>query len=436
MKATDFFRATPRTPGRPVQSFHAMIKPAGSLCNLDCTYCFYLHKSELLAQPPSPRMADDVLEAHIQKYIAAQTGDAVVFSWQGGEPTLVGLDFFRRVVELQARHKKPWQRIDNDLQTNGTLLNDEWCAFLKQHNFLVGLSLDGPKKLHDHYRVTKGGQPTHDKVMAAAKLLQKHGVPFNALCVVNRENAKYPLDVYRFLSRETAALKLQFIPGVEPKNFKHVAPQHWEAAAMPIVGTAAARPGSPDSVVTDWSVDADDWGRFLCKIWDEWFRRDYGKVFVDAFETAVAQSFGLPAHRCVNAEVCGRALAIEHDGGVFSCDHYVYPEYRLGNVKQSAWDELAFSPRQAAFGRAKSATLPDYCRRCEHLELCWGECPKSRFLRTPDGAPGLNYLCRGLKQFFTHIQKDLPEIARRVNLVAEWESCRRAKQSKVSGPVA
>ena len=407
-------------PSRGQARFHAMIKPAGSLCNLDCTYCFYLHKSDLLHQPKTPRMSEAVLENHIRQYIAAQTGDNVVFSWQGGEPTLAGLDFFRRVVDLQARHKKPWQKIENDLQTNGTLLDDAWAAFLKQHNFLVGLSLDGPKKLHDRFRVTKGGNPTHDQVMAAAKLLKKHGVPFNALCVVNRENAKLPLDVYRFLTRETAAQKIQFIPGVEPKDFRHTAPQHWNPATMPVVGTPAARPGAADSVVTDWSVDPDDWGRFLCKIWDEWFRRDYGKVFVDIFEGAVAQAVGLPAQRCVNAEICGKALAIEHDGSVFSCDHYVYPEFRLGNVVETSWEKMAFSPRQQAFGFAKRDTLPDYCRRCPHLKFCWGECPKSRFLRTPDGAPGLNYLCSGLKLFYTHIQKDLPEIARRIGYAKEW----------------
>ena len=398
------------------RQFHAMVKPTGSLCNLDCTYCFYLHKSDLLRQPKNPRMAEDVLENHIRQYIAAQPGDLVLFSWQGGEPTLAGLDYFRRVVELQARYKKPWQRIENDLQTNGILLDDDWAKFLRENRFLVGLSLDGPRRLHDRYRVTKGGQSTHEQVMAAARRLRQYGVPFNVLCVVNRENARQPLDVYRFLSRETAAQKIQFIPGIEPRDFRNVAPQHWPAEAQPIVGTSAARPGNPDSVVTDWSVDPEDWGRFLCRIWDDWFQRDYGKVFIDLFEGAIAQYLGLPAQRCVNAETCGQALAIEHDGTVYSCDHYVYPEYQLGNLAQATWAELANSPRQTAFGNAKRDTLPDYCRQCAFLNFCWGECPRSRFVRTPDGAPGLHYLCPGLKHFYAHIQKDLPEIARRIRV--------------------
>jgi uncharacterized protein len=401
------------------RQFHAMVKPAGSQCNLDCTYCFYLHKSDLLRQPKNPRMADDVLENHIRQYIAAQPGNVVLFSWQGGEPTLAGLDFFRRVVELQARYKKPWQRIENDLQTNGILLDDDWGKFLRQNHFLVGLSLDGPRRLHDRYRVTKGGKSTHEQVMAAARRLKQHGVPFNVLCVVNRENARYPLDVYRFLSRETAAQKIQFIPGIEPRDFRNVAPQHWPAETMPSVGTPAARPGNPDSVVTDWSVDPEDWGRFLCRIWDDWFQRDYGKVFVDLFEGAIAQHLGLPAQRCVNAETCGQALAIEHDGTVYSCDHYVYPEYQLGNLATDTWAELANGPRQTAFGNAKRDTLPDYCRQCAFLNFCWGECPRSRFVRTPDGAPGLHYLCPGLKHFYAHIQKDLPEIARRIRAADE-----------------
>jgi len=393
--------------------FHAMIKAVGSLCNLDCTYCYYLHKEDLLHHPRAPHMSDELLEQHIRQYIEAQGGDEVVFSWQGGEPTLLGLGFFHKVIALQGKYKKPGQRIENDLQTNGTLLNEEWAVFLKEHGFLVGLSCDGPKRLHDLHRVSKGGQPTHDKVMAAARLLKKHDVPFNVLCVVNRENAKYPFDVYRFLTRELGARKVQFIACVEPKVFREIAPQHWNAADMPVVGTPQAKPGAADSVVTDWTVDADDWGYFLCKVWDDWFRRDYGKVHVDIFESAVAQSMGLPAQRCVSAEFCGKGLAIEHNGDVFSCDHYVYPEYRTGNIAETHWGDMAFSATQKKFGFAKRDTLPCYCLECEYLKLCWGECPKNRFVRTPEGEAGLNYLCPGLKQFFGHIQRDMQEIIKR-----------------------
>ena len=394
--------------------FHAMVKPVGSLCNLNCTYCYYLHKEGLLHQPKAPRMSDETLEQHIRQYIEAQTGSEVVFSWQGGEPTLLGLEFFRKVVALEAKYKKPFQLIQNDLQTNGTLLDEEWAAFLKRHNFVVGLSCDGPAALHDHYRVTKGGQPTHAKVMAAARLLKTHGVPFNGLCVVNRENAKYPLDLYRFLTRELGVWRVQLIACVEPKVFRNVAPQCWDPAGIPVVGTPQARPGAPDSVVTDWSVDPEDWGAFLCKVWDDWYARDFGKVHVDLFETAVAQSLGLPSQRCITAEFCGKGLAVEHNGDVFSCDHYVYPEYRVGNLREHHWGEMAYGEPQKKFGFAKRDTLPAYCRQCPHLNLCWGECPKNRLVRTPAGEVGLNYLCPGLKRFYAHIQRDMPAILRRV----------------------
>ena len=399
--------------------FHAMIKPVGSACNLACTYCFYLHKSELLNQPAAPRMSDELLEEHIRQYIEAQTGDEVVFSWQGGEPTLLGLDFFRRVIELQNRYRQPGRRIENDLQTNGTLIDEKWAEFLKQHHFLVGLSVDGPRSLHDIYRVGRDGSPTHDKVMAAARLLKKFGVPFNALCVVNRENAKRPLDVYRFLTRELGVMRVQLVPCVEPRGFERVAPLAWNPAGMPTVGTPQARPGAEDSVVTDWSVDADAWGEFLCKVWDEWYRRDYGKVHVDLFETAVAQSLGLPAQRCVTSEFCGKGLAVEHNGDVYACDHYVYPRFRLGNIRERHLGEMAYAEKQKSFGFAKRNTLPRACKQCEYLKLCWGECPKNRLLKTPDGEQGLNYLCPGQKRFFAHIQKDMPEIVRRAK-AAGW----------------
>jgi len=404
----------PQQPEGYRHRFHAMVKPIGARCNLNCTYCYYLHKEGLLDQPTAPQMSDEVLEMHIRQYIEAQTGDEVVFSWQGGEPTLMGLDFFRTVVELQAQYKKPYQRIENDLQTNGTLLDAEWATFLKQHNFLVGLSCDGPKQLHDHYRLTKSGQPTHGKVLDAARLLRQHNVPYNALCVVNRENVKYPLDVYRFLTRELDAWRIQFIACVEPKIFRDVAPQHWDGASQPLVDSPQAKPGGADSVVTDWSVDPNDWGRFLCKAWDDWYKRDYGKVHVDLFETAVSQSLGRPAQRCITSEFCGKGMAIEHNGDVFPCDHYVYPAYRVGNISETHWSQMAYAEIQKRFGFSKRHTLPKYCLQCTHLRLCWGECPKNRLVRAPDGELGLNYLCPGMKQFYGHIQHDMPEIIRRV----------------------
>ena len=389
--------------------FHVMAKPVGSTCNLDCTYCYYLSKETLPKGPGAGRMSDETLELFIKQYIDGMAGGEVIFSWQGGEPTLLGLDFFRKVMAFEKKHAKPHQRIQNDLQTNGTLLDEEWCAFLKEHRFLVGLSIDGPREIHDHYRVTKGKQPTFDKVFAAVKLLQRHGVPFNTLTCVHRFNGRRPLDVYRFLRQEVNSTYIQFIPIVEHKSFERVAPEGWSNAQSPKVGDPEARPGHPHSVVTDWSVDPEDWGYFLCKVFDKWLSQDIGRVMVNHFETLVAQHLKLPSQMCVYSQTCGQALAVENDGSLYSCDHYVYPEHRLGNITAGSLGEMVFSPDQAKFGRAKSDSLPQYCRRCEYLTDCWGECPKNRLIRTPDGEPGLNYLCRGFKTFFAHA---LPEIDR------------------------
>jgi len=391
-----------------------MVKPAGAICNLDCAYCYYLHKQELLGSDSKFRISDEILETHIRQYIEGQRGDEVVFSWQGGEPTLMGIDFFEKVVALEKKYQRPNQRVENDLQTNGTLLNDDWCAFLRENNFLVGLSIDGPQELHDRFRVDKGGQPTFKKVFAAAQLLQKHGVPFNTLTVVNRINAKKPLDVYRFLSRELRPRQLQFIPCVEPKVFQRVAPQKWDLAALPIQGSPTAHPGNPDSVVTDWSVDPDDWGYFLCKVWDDWYRRDYGKVHVNLFETAVAQWMGMDSQLCIYHEFCGKGVALEHDGNLYSCDHYVYPEYRLGNILETSSSRMVFSEAQRKFGLDKFNSLPTQCRQCRYLFACNGECPKNRVIRTGDGEPGLNYLCSGLHKFWSHIDNDAKDICRRL----------------------
>lgn len=394
---------------RGQKQFHAMTKPIGSTCNLDCTYCYYLSKEILVKGPGAARMSDETLELFIQQYIAGVTGDQVVFSWQGGEPTLLGLDFFRKVIAFEKKHAKPGQRIENDLQTNGTLLNEEWCEFLKEHRFLVGLSIDGPKEIHDYYRVSKGGRPTFDQVFAGAKLLQRYGVPFNTLTCVHRFNGRKPLDVYRFLRQELDSRHIQFIPIVEHRNFERVAPQRWNSDELPRDGDPEARPGHPHSIVTDWSVDPDDWGYFLCKVFDRWLSQDIGKVMVNHFETLVAQHLGLPSQICIYSENCGKGVAVENDGSVYSCDHYVYPEYRLGDLKTGQLDKMVFSREQVKFGYAKSESLPQYCRQCAFLKDCWGECPKNRLIRTPDGEPGLNYLCRGFKTFFAHA---LPEVER------------------------
>jgi uncharacterized protein len=271
------------------------------------------------------------------------------------------------------------------LQTNGVLLNEDWARFLKEHRFLVGLSIDGPRELHDRFRVSKGGVPTFDQVVAAAKLLKRFGVPFNTLTCVHRFNASRPLDVYRFLRRELDSTFLQFIPVVQIKGFETTAPQTWDPARLPVLGRPEARPDHPNSVVTDWSVDPEEYGAFLCKVFDEWYRKDLSKVLVSHFETLVAQHLGLPAQNCIQHEFCGKGVAVEHDGSVYSCDHYVYPEYRLGHLRERPLAEMVFSPAQVKFGYAKAETLPRYCRECAYLRDCWGECPKNRLIRAPDG---------------------------------------------------
>ncbi len=394
--------------------FHVMAKPVGSACNLDCTYCFYLSKRDLPGGPGAGHMDDSLLEGFIKDYIDSVTADEVVFSWQGGEPTLRGLGFFEKVVAYQNKHAKPGQRIENDLQTNGVLLDASWAKFLRDHGFLVGLSVDGPKEIHDRLRVDRHGRPSFDKVMAAAELLHRYQVPFNTLTCVHRYNARKPLDIYRFLRRELRSTHMQFIPIVQIRDFESTAPQAWDESRLPVVGTPESRPGHPGSVVTDWSVDPEDYGYFLCKVWDEWLNKDVGKVLVNFCETLVAQHLGLPSQLCIYSEQCGKGVAIEHDGSVYACDHYVYPEYRRGTLQDRSLGSMVFDPAQVRFGYAKSETLPKYCRECEFLTDCWGECPRNRLVRAPDGEAGLNYLCPGLRRFFAHAVPAAKRIARRL----------------------
>lgn len=394
--------------------FHVMAKPAGSTCNLDCTYCFYLSKETLPRGPGTGAMGDATLETFIRQYIEGNSGPEVVFTWQGGEPMLRGLDFYRRVVALQKQYAKPGQRVENDLQTNGVLMNEEWAQFLREHRFLVGLSIDGPREIHDQFRINKGGAPTFDKVMAAAHLLRKTGVRFNTLTCVHRYNAKRPLDVYRFLRSELDSRTIQFLPVVQIRGFETTAPGSWDKEKLPVLGSPRARPGNPDSIVTDWSVDPDDYGYFLSRVFDEWLKKDFGRVLVNHIETLVAQHAGMPSQMCIYNEFCGKGTAIEHDGSVYSCDHFVYPEFALGNVHQTSLTDMVFSTEQIRFGFAKEETLPRYCRECPYLRDCWGECPKNRFIKTPDGEPGLNYLCSGLRRFFKHVTPQVDRIARQI----------------------
>jgi uncharacterized protein len=403
-------------PKRLVRSFHVAIKPIGSRCNIDCTYCYYLHKEGLLNDTKASPISDDLLETFIRQYIAGQDVDSVVFTWHGGEPTLLGVDFYRKVVQLQQKYAGK-KRIENDLQTNGLLLNDAWCDFLKEHGFIVGLSIDGPKHLHDRYRVTRGGASTFDQTYQAVRLLQRRDVPFNTMTVVNSVNAKYPEEVYRFLTEDLGSQRLQWLPCVEPKDFRTVAPGKWNSDLMPVIGSDAARPGHPDSVVTDWSVDPDDFGEFLCETFDLWYRNDIGKIFVNWFESLVGQWMEQPAQLCTMAEVCGRCVAVEKDGSVYSCDHFVYPEYRLGSLLDEGRSlaKMVYSSEQRKFGCNKRDTLTNHCKQCTYRFACNGDCPKNRFVKAPDGQPGLSYLCSGLKRFMTHADPYLREIVGQIN---------------------
>lgn len=401
-----------RPAGKTGGRFQVMIKPGGAACNLNCVYCYYLHKDAMFGQPALPRMSEAVLESFTRQYIEENENDKIVFSWQGGEPTLLGIDFYERALHFQKKYGRPGKKIANTLQTNGTLITEEWAAFLKRHDFLVGLSVDGPEELHDLYRRDKGGQPTFGRVMEGLGHLRRHGVPFTTLTTVNRQNARKPLQVYRFLTQELGSDYLQFNPCVEPLSYQDTAPHFWDEASRPSAGTPRSRPGRKGSVVTEWSVDPVDWGTFLCTVFDEWRSKDLGRVLVNWFETAVAQTMQLPAQICLTGEICGKGVALEHTGQVFSCDHYVYPEYLLGTLEEQDLGAMVFSERQKAFGFGKRDSLPRYCLNCPHGLLCWGQCPRHRFVKSPEGEPGLNYLCRGLKKFYAHAKPFIREIAK------------------------
>jgi uncharacterized protein len=378
---------------------HVLAKPAGPLCNLACAYCFYLEKKNLYPRPHPFRMSEAVLERFIRQYIAASALPEVSFAWQGGEPTLMGVDFFRRVVELQRRHRAPGTRITNSLQTNGLLLDDEWCAFLRREGFLVGLSIDGPRHLHDVHRVDGDGRPTFDRALRSLHLLQRHGVEFNTLTVVHRENGEHPLEVYRFL-RDCGSHFLQFIPLVERVTAEG-------ALSGPPVPDRA--PGAAS--VSPWSVGPEQYGRFLCSVFDEWVGNDVGRIHVQLFEVQLGVRMGMTASLCLFSPTCGRAVVLEHDGDVFACDHYVYPEYRRGNILSRSLAECAGSPEQREFGRMKRNALPRACRACDVRFACHGECPKRRFVTSAEGETGLNYLCPAYKRFFHHIEAPMGEMA-------------------------
>ena len=405
------------------RQFHLLTKPIGPICNLDCKYCFYLEKEKLYPGESQWRMSDAVLEEHVRQYINSQSVLEINFAWQGGEPTLLGVEFFRKAVALQKKFADG-KTVFNAIQTNGTLLDDEWCEFLAANKFLVGLSVDGPAELHDQYRMDKRQQPTFAVVMRGLELLKKHGVEFNTLTVVNRANSQQPLEVYRFL-KSIGSEFLQFIPLVERATPEEMKMAGYDFAAPPLLRSAGLQTGSVSdthqlagqetgapSPVTPWSVEPEQYGNFLCAIFDEWVRHDVGKTFVQLFDVALGNWMGLGSSLCVFAEKCGTALAIEHNGDVYSCDHYVYPRHQLGNMMNQSLAAMVNSPQQMKFGDDKLDSLPKFCRECEVRFACNGECPKHRFIFTPDGEPGLNYLCAGYKKFFNHIDPHMKMMAR------------------------
>lgn len=386
-------------PARPT-AFHVMTKPSGPLCNIDCKYCFYLEKSKLFPDQKHWRMPDDVLESYIRQYIEAQDTPEIQFAWQGGEPTVLGVSYFENVVRLQEKYANG-KSIANAFQTNGTLLDDAWGEFLHRNNFLVGLSIDGPQKIHDNYRVDKQGKPTFHKVKRGLDILKRHHVEFNTLTCVNRKNATRAREVYTFL-RDEGSGHMQFIPIVERRG-EDCGSQDLELVL----------PDSPmDAKVTAWSVRPDDFGQFMCTIFDEWVRNDVGQVFVQTFEVALMAWMGLEPNLCIFQKECGLGLALEHTGDLYSCDHYVYPEHQLGNIMEKTIADMVASDQQTQFGKNKAATLPQYCLDCDVRFICNGDCPKHRFTNTPDGDPGLSYLCTGYKQLFHHIDPYMKFMAR------------------------
>jgi uncharacterized protein len=366
-----------------------MAKPVGPVCNLGCSYCFYLEKENLYPGKSNYEMSEKVLESFTLQKIEAHQFPQVTFAWQGGEPTLLGLDFFRKVVQLQQKYTAG-KKIENTFQTNGILLNDEWCQFFKENNFLIGLSIDGPENIHNKYRVNKSGKPTFQKVMRGISYLKKHKVEFNTLTVIHKNNAQYPLEIYDFL-KEFGSGFMQFVPIVERIN-----------DSSDLKNKLASPCSEGISDVTDWSVEPDQYGDFLCAIFDEWVHNDVGKYYVQTFDVALEAWLGYNPGLCVFSKECGTALAIEHNGDLFSCDHYVYPEYRLGNILTESLESLVNSEQQKKFGKDKSS-VHSLCQKCEILFACNGDCPKHRFVKTSDDDTGLSYLCGAYKKFFNYI---------------------------------
>lgn len=368
---------------------YVMLKPAGAHCNLACKYCYYLEKSKLYATSQRHLMTDEMLERFTQEYIEAQTMGHVLFTWHGGEPLMRSIDFYKKALTLQQKYARG-RHIDNVIQTNGTLLTDEWCEFFAQNHWLVGISIDGPQQYHDRYRQTSASKPSWERVMHGIRLLNKHHVEWNAMAVVNAYNADHPLEFYHFF-KEHGCQYLQFTPIVE------------RLTAHSDGRTLASLADQTDIPVADFSVTAEQWGTFLCTIFDEWVRSDVGSIFVEIFDCTLANWMGVAPGICSYSTHCGHAGVMEYNGDVYSCDHFVFPTYKLGNIRDHTLIEMLYGEQQQAFSRLKHASLPRQCKECNMEFACHGECPKNRFLHDRYGNPGLNYLCRGYYQYYTHV---------------------------------
>ncbi len=368
---------------------YVMLKPAGAHCNLACKYCYYLEKNKLYPTAQRHLMSDEMLEQFTREYIEAQTMNQVLFTWHGGEPLLRSIDFYRKALSLQQKYAGG-RRIDNVIQTNGTLLTDEWCEFFAQNHWLVGISIDGPQPDHDHYRLTAAGKPSWKKVMQGIKLLKKHGVEWNAMAVVNAYNANHPLEFYRFF-KENGCQFLQFTPIVERQT------RHEDGR------TLASLADKNEIPLSEASVTPEQWGYFLCAIFDEWVRKDVGKIFVEIFDCTLANWMGISPGICAYSKECGHAGVMEHNGDVYSCDHFVFPEYKLGNIRDHSLIDMLYGEQQQEFSRLKHSSLPRQCKECDMEFACHGECPKNRFMKDKYGDSGLNYLCPGYYHYYQHV---------------------------------
>ena len=368
---------------------YVMLKPASAHCNLACKYCYYLEKNKLYPTAQRHLMSDEMLEQFTREYIEAQTMNQVLFTWHGGEPLLRSIDFYRKALSLQQKYAGG-RRIDNVIQTNGTLLTDEWCEFFAQNHWLVGISIDGPQPDHDHYRLTAAGKPSWKKVMQGIKLLKKHGVEWNAMAVVNAYNANHPLEFYRFF-KENGCQFLQFTPIVERLT------RHEDGR------TLASLADKNEIPLSEASVAPEQWGYFLCAIFDEWVRKDVGKIFVEIFDCTLANWMGISPGICAYSKECGHAGVMEHNGDVYSCDHFVFPEYKLGNIRDHSLIDMLYGEQQQEFSRLKHSSLPRQCKECDMEFACHGECPKNRFMKDKYGDSGLNYLCPGYYHYYQHV---------------------------------